>query len=57
MLKQIQNLRNSLVFKLILTVEFIFLVGIATWAFFNIRYQKEKVMDEIIESGQICQSV
>ena len=48
MFKQIQNFRNSLVLKLILTVELIFLVGIATWAFFNIRYQKEKVMDEII---------
>ncbi len=48
MFRRIERLRNSLVLKLILTVELIFLVGISTWAYFNIRYQKEKVMDEIM---------
>ncbi len=47
-LEHIKSLRNSLVVKLILTVELIFLVSITTWAFYNIRYQHHKRMDEIM---------
>lgn len=44
----IQNLRNSLAAKLILAVGTVLLITIATWAFFNIRYQQEKMMKGIV---------
>ena len=48
MFKLIQNLHNSLAAKLILSVGIVLLVTIATWAFFNIRYQKEKMMKNMV---------
>ncbi|MCB2146807.1 MAG: PAS domain S-box protein [Deltaproteobacteria bacterium] len=42
------KLRNSLVAKLILAVGIVLLVTIATWAFFNIRYQKEKMVKNML---------
>ncbi|MEE4113267.1 MAG: PAS domain S-box protein, partial [Desulfobacteraceae bacterium] len=48
MFKLIQNLRNSLAAKLILTVGMVLLVTIATWAFFNIRHQKEKMVKNML---------
>ena len=48
MFKLIQNLRNSLAAKLILTVGIVLLVIIATWAFFNIRHQKEKMVKNML---------
>jgi hypothetical protein len=53
----IHNLRNSLASKggsmfrlsiLILAVGTVLLITIATWAFFNIRYQKEKMMRNMV---------
>ena len=48
MIRIIDNLRNSLAAKLILTVGIVLLVTIATWAFFNIRYQKEKMVKNML---------
>ncbi len=48
MVKLIHNLRNRLAAKLILSVGIVLLVTIATWAFFNIRYQKEKMMKNMV---------
>ncbi len=48
MIRLINNLRNSLAAKLILTVGIVLLVTIATWSFFNIRYQKEKMMKSML---------
>ena len=48
MIRIIHNLRNSLASKLILAVGTVLLITIATWAFFNIRYQKEKMMKSMV---------
>jgi len=48
MLKQIKNFRYSLVSKLIVSVGLILLMIISTWAFFSIRYQKERLEGEIV---------
>ena len=48
MIRIIDNLHNSLAAKLILTVGIVLLVTIATWAFFNIRYQKEKMVKNML---------
>ncbi len=47
MLKHLKNLRHRLVAKLILTVGFVLLFLVSTWAYFNINYQKEKMMQNI----------
>ena len=41
-------LRHSLVSKLIITVGLTLLVTISIWAYFNIKYQKEKAMKDIV---------
>lgn len=43
-----QLVRQRLVAKLILTVGLVFLVSVSTWAYFNVRYQKQKVMQNIV---------
>ena len=48
MIRLINKLRNSLASKLILLVGIVLLITIATWAFFNIRYQKEKMMKNML---------
>ena len=40
--------RYRLVSKLILTVGLVFIISVSTWAFFNVRYQKEKLMQNIV---------
>jgi histidine kinase len=42
------KIRRRLVAKLILTVGLVFLVSVATWAYFNVSYQKEKAMQNIV---------
>jgi len=39
---------HSLTFKLILWVGLILLIGMSTWAYFSIKYQKKKAIDQII---------
>jgi len=51
MLKQIKNLRNSLVPKLILTVGITMLLGISIWAYFSIKYQKEKITEGTVSGA------
>lgn len=48
MLKIIQYLRHSLVTKLILGVGLIILLSISIWAYFSIRYQKERLRRDIV---------
>ncbi len=48
MTRLIDKLRNSLAAKLVLSVGIMLLITIATWAFFNIRYQKEKMMKHMV---------
>jgi len=48
MLKFVRNLRYSLVSKLIVSVGIILLLIISTWAYFNIRYQKERLRKDIV---------
>ncbi len=50
MLKIINKIRQRLVSKLILTVGLVFLFSITTWAYFNISYQKQKVMENIVSA-------
>ncbi len=48
MIRLIHKLRNSLAAKLILSVGVVLLVTIATWSFFNIRYQKQKMIRSMV---------
>ena len=50
MLEILNKIRRRLVSKLILTVGLFFLVSVATWDYFNVSYQKEKVMQNIVSS-------
>ena len=43
------RIRQSLVSKLILSVGLILLISMSTWAYFNIKYLKEKVITDIKE--------
>ena len=45
----LNRIRQSLVSKLILSVGLILLISISTWAYFNIKYLKEKVIRDISE--------
>jgi len=45
---RIKNFRHSLVFNLILAVGITLLLTISAWAYFNIKYQKEKLMNNIL---------
>ncbi len=47
MFKFIRNLRHSLVTNLIVTVGLTLLVSIATWAYFSVAYQKERLKGEV----------
>ena len=49
MFKIIKYLRQRLVTKLIVMVGLTLLLSISTWAYFNINYQKDKLMYDIVE--------
>jgi len=42
------NMRHSLVSKLIIIVGIVLIFSMSTWAYFNINYQKRKVMENIV---------
>jgi histidine kinase len=42
-------LRHRLVTKLILTVGLTLLLAIGFWAYYDIKYQKQKLMDEVVQ--------
>ncbi|UCD79737.1 MAG: PAS domain S-box protein [Desulfobacterales bacterium] len=48
----LQYMRFSLVIKLIFSVGIILLLTISTWAFFSIRYQKERLRREIVDETE-----
>jgi histidine kinase len=48
MVEFLNKIRQRLVIKLILTVGLVFLVSVSVWAYFNVSYQKEKVMQNIV---------
>ncbi len=48
----INGFRNSLVTRLIFSLGIIIFISIAVWAFFNINYQKRKVMKDVMEGTQ-----
>ena len=48
MFKIIKYLRQRLVTKLIVMVGLTLLLSISTWAYFNINYQKDKLMDDVV---------
>ena len=46
-----KHFRIRLVFKLILAVGITLLLSIATWAYFDIEYQKKKLLDHTIANA------
>jgi histidine kinase len=48
MLKRIQNISKSLLFRLTLSVGLVLLVSICTWAYFNIEYQKNNTLENMV---------
>jgi histidine kinase len=48
MLKEISKIRHSLISKLIVSVGLVLLLSLTIWAYFNIKYQKEKSMGDIV---------
>ncbi|MGD2269787.1 MAG: PAS domain S-box protein [Desulfobacterales bacterium] len=52
MLAFIDNLRHSLVSKLIISVGATLLVTISTWAYFNIQYQKKRLKRDMAEGAE-----
>ncbi len=44
----IKMIRQSMVYRLILTVDILLLLSISTWAYFNIKYQKQKFMEHTV---------
>lgn len=42
------RLRNSIVFKMVLTVGLVLLLSISSWAYFNIRYQQNRMIENIL---------
>ena len=46
--KPFQHIRLNLVSKLILSVGLTLLLSISTWAYFNIKYQNQKIMKDIM---------
>jgi histidine kinase len=45
-----QLIRQRLVAKLILTVGLVFLLSVSIWAYFNVSYQQEKAMQNIVNA-------
>ncbi len=48
MIKYLLNLRHSLVFKLIILVGIVLAISMSIWAYFNINYQKRRMMENIM---------
>ena len=48
MFKRLLNLRHSLVSKLIILVGIVLIISMATWAYFNVNYQRRRLMEDIV---------
>ncbi len=51
MKKEFASIRYSLVTKLILAAGIVLLLSVSIWAYFNINYQKKRVMEDIIDQA------
>jgi histidine kinase len=56
MVKFLDNIRRSLVAKLLTLVGLSLFLCVSVWAFFNIKYQKKKLMDGIVASADTLTS-
>ncbi len=53
-----QNFRFNLASKLILSVGLILLLSLSTWAYFNIKYQTQKIMKDImVETDRLSNTI
>ncbi len=58
MLNPFQHFRFNLVTKLILSVGFILLLSLSIWAYFNIKYQTQKIMKDImVETDKLSNTI
>jgi PAS domain S-box-containing protein len=58
MFNPFQNFRFNLVSKLILSVGLILLLSLSTWAYFNIKYQTQKIMKDImVETDRLSNTI
>ena len=48
MFKRLLNLRHSLVAKLTILVGIVLIVSMAIWAYFNINYQRRRLMEDVV---------
>jgi len=46
--KRIKTISQSLILRLILLVGLVLLISISTWAYFNIKYQKQDTLEKIV---------
>ena len=51
MLKILQKIRRSLISKLLILVGLSLFLSVSVWSYFNIKYQKKKLMDGIVSSA------
>jgi histidine kinase len=58
MFNPFQHFRFNLVSKLILSVGLTLLLSISTWAYFNIKYQTQKIMKDImVETSRLSNTI
>jgi histidine kinase len=51
MLKILQKIRRSLISKLLILVGLSLFLSVSVWAYFNIKYQKKKLMDDLVSNA------
>ena len=51
MVKFLQKIRRSLISKLLILVGLSLFLSVSVWAYFNIKYQKKKLMDGIVSNA------
>ena len=56
MVKFIDNIRRSLVSKLLILVFFSLAICVSVWSYFNINYQKKKLMEGVVASADTLAS-
>ncbi|UCF94619.1 MAG: PAS domain S-box protein [Desulfobacterales bacterium] len=58
MLKYVEKFRHSLVSKLIVSVGVTLLLTISTWAYFSVRYQKQRIQEEMAAGAErLCKTI
>jgi len=56
MVKFLQKIRRSLISKLLILIGLSLFLCVSVWAFFNIKYQKKKLMDGMVSSADTLTS-